>query len=144
MAYTTNPHMPRVRIEAAKLVVNEGWSTRKAARYTGFNQSSIVRWANRYRKSDFRTEIPTRSSRPHSYPNRLSAEIEKVIIEYRLKYRRGAEFIHYFLEKDGYRVSLSSVKRTLKRAGLTRYSKWKKWHKYTERPKPEKPDSSRF
>lgn len=131
--------MPRVRIEAARLVVDEGWSTRKVARHIGFNQSSIVRWAEKYRQNNFKFGIPTESSRPYSHPNRLSREIEKAIIEYRLKYNRGAEFLHYFLKKDGHEVSLSSVKRTLKRAGLTRYSQWKKWHKYTERPKAEKP-----
>lgn len=139
MPYTTNPHMPRVRIEAARLVVDKGWSTRKVARYTGYNQSTIVRWSNKYRKNYFRNGIPTISSRPHSHPKRLSVNLEKRIIEYRLKYRRGAEFIHYFMKRDGYEVSLSSVKRTLKRSGLTRYSKWKKWHKYTERPKATKP-----
>jgi transposase InsO family protein len=36
-------------------------------------------------------------------------------------------------------VSLSSVKRVLRRYGCTRYSKWKKWHQYPERPKAEKP-----
>ncbi|PIR06270.1 MAG: hypothetical protein COV55_04510 [Candidatus Komeilibacteria bacterium CG11_big_fil_rev_8_21_14_0_20_36_20] len=34
---------------------------------------------------------------------------------------------------------MSSVKRTLKRQGLTKYSQWKKWHQYPERPFPEKP-----
>lgn len=139
MPYTTNPHMPRVRIEAARLVVDKGWSTRKVARHIGFDQSSIVRWAAKYRQNNFATGIPTESSRPNTHPQRLSIEIEKAIIEYRLRYRRGGEFLHYFLQKDGHKVSLSSVKRTLKRAGLTKYSKWKKWHKYTQRPKPENP-----
>lgn len=139
MAYTTNPHVPRVRIEAARLVVDKGWSTREVARYTGYNQSTIVRWANIYSKNDFRLGIPTLSSRPHFHPRHISQEIEKMIVEYRLKYKRGAEFLHHFLKHDGYNVSLSSVKRTLKRAGLTKYSKWKRWHKYTERPEPEKP-----
>ncbi len=131
--------MPRVRIEAAKLVVDQGWSTRKVARHTGYNQSTVVRWVRKYKVSNLGQGIPTESSRPHSHPNRLSIEIEKAIIEYRLKYKRGAEFIHFFMQKDGFSVSLSSVKRTLKRAGLTKFSKWKKWHKYTARPKPEKP-----
>lgn len=139
MPYTTNPHMPRVRIEAARLVVDEGWSTRKVARHTGYDQSTIVRWANKYRRSNFQKGIPTESSRPAFHPKRISSEMEKAIIEYRLKYRRGAEFIHHFMKKGNYEVSLSSVKRTLKRAGLTKYSKWKKWHTYTDRPRPEKP-----
>lgn len=139
MPYTTNPHMPLVRMKAARLVLEKGWSTRQVARYTGYNQSTIVRWTNILKKNDFRGGIPTRSSRPHSHPNQLPAEIVKAVVGYRLKYKRGAEFIHHFLKRDGYDISLSSVKRTIKRAGLTRYSKWKRWHKYTERPKPKKP-----
>jgi transposase InsO family protein len=36
-------------------------------------------------------------------------------------------------------VSLSSVKRTLSRHDLTKYSKWKKWHYSTPRPLPDNP-----
>lgn len=139
MPYTTNPHMPRVRIEAARLVINEGWSTRKVARYTGFNQSSIVRWVNNLRENYFRKGIPTLSAKPHAHPNQLPQEMVQKIIEYRLKHQRCAEVLQFFLMRDGYKVSLSSVKRTLKRQRLTRYSKWKRWHSYAERPKPEKP-----
>jgi transposase InsO family protein len=60
-------------------------------------------------------------------------------VQYRYDTRRGAEFIHFLLTRDGVDVSLSSVKRTLKRQGLTKYSKWKKWHQYTPRPRPELP-----
>ena len=139
MPYTTNPHMPRVRIEAARLVVDKGWSSREVARHTGFDQSTIVRWANILRMSHQGHGIPTLSSRPHSHPDQLSSEMVDAIIAYRLKHRRCAEVLHFMLTRDGYAVSLASVKRTLKRAGLTKYSKWKKWHQYDERPEPEKP-----
>jgi transposase InsO family protein len=50
-----------------------------------------------------------------------------------------AEVIHHRLLQEGMIISLSSVKRTLKREGVTRFSKWKKWHQYPPRPEPEKP-----
>lgn len=131
--------MPRLRMQAARLVFNKGWSTRQAAKYTGFNQSSIVRWTNILKKHNFWSMIPTNSSRPHSHPKTLSQDIVDTIISYRQKYRRCAEVIHFMLVRDGYIVSLSSVKRTLKRAGLTKYNKLKKWHTYPPRPIPEKP-----
>lgn len=139
MPYRTNPHMSRIRLEAAKLVLDKGWSTRKVARHTGFNQSTIVRWVNYVKLNSVGHGIPTKSSRPHSHAKQLSSEMVNTIIAYRKKHRRCAEVLHYLLTQDGYKVSLSSVKRTLKREGLTRYSKWKKWHKYEERPKAEKP-----
>lgn len=139
MAYTTNPHLPRVRMQAAKLVLEKGWSTRQAARHTGFNQSTIVRWVNKAQPLRSGALIHTESSRPHSHPRQLSDELVRAILEYRRKYRRCAEVIHHLLLKDGYRLSLSSVKRTLKKHNCSRYSRWKKWHRYTPRPIPSKP-----
>lgn len=139
MPYTTNPHLPRLRLEAARLVLNDEWSTREVARHTGFNQSSIVRWVQYLKLHHVGHTIPTRSSRPHSHPHQLPRELVDTILVYRHKHRRCAEVLHYLLKKDGHDVSLSSVKRVLKRAGVVRHSKWKKWHRYEERPLPEKP-----
>ena len=137
MAYSTNPHLPRVRMEAVKLI-RLGWSTRKVALHFGFNQSTIVRWVRRA-PFDGRKVIPTESSRPWHHPHELSVKMVRTILEYRYKYRRGAEVLQFLLAKDGYETSLSSVKRTLRRNGCTYPSKWKKWHKYSPRPIAEKP-----
>lgn len=139
MPYTQNPHLPRLRLEAARLVVNEGWSTREVARHTGFNQSTIVRWVQHLRLNHVGHTIPTQSSRPHSHPNQLSREMVERILEYRRTHRRCAQVLHYLLRRDGHDVSLASVKRVLQREGVTRYSKWKRWHRYEPRPLPEKP-----
>jgi len=138
MPYTTNPNLPKLRMQAANLVIREGWSTRKAARYTGFNQSTIVRWVMEARLSN-RNVIPTKSSRPRSHPNALKSEAVRRILEMRGERNQCAEILHHRLNVEGLAVSLSSVKRTLVRHGLTRFSKWKKWHQYPDRPMPEKP-----
>lgn len=139
MPYTTNPHIPRVRMQAVRLV-KQGLSTRKVALHFGYSQSAIVKWVARSKNvlSNSRI-IPTLSSRPHSHPRQISNDIVRAILEYRYRTRRCAEVIHYLMVKDGYAVSLSSVKRTLKRNGLTYPSKWKKWHQYPPRPVAEKP-----
>ena len=137
MPYTTNPHMPRVRKEAVRLLV-EGWSTREVARHLGYSQAAVVQWKKRTPSGRPRL-IYTRSSRPYHHPNELNGEMAKAIIDYRKRYRRCAEVIHHLLIQDGYETSLSSVKRTLKRNHLTRFSKWKKWHTYPPRPIPETP-----
>jgi len=138
MPYTTNPNVPRLRMEAAKLVINEGWSTRQVARHYRYNQSTIVRWVQRAEVTN-REDNPTASSRPHSHPDQLTPEVIQAILLYRHQYQRCAEVIHHYLIRDGYLISLSSVKRTLKRHGLSYPSKWKKWHQYPPRPIPEKP-----
>lgn len=139
MAYATNPRLPKVRMEAVRLVKYRGWSTRKVARHTGFSQSAIVKWCQKDPTGGWRY-IPTQSSRPHSHPKQLSNAVVRRILELRGERRQCAEILHYRLQKEqGIRVSLSSVKRVLKRHGCSRYSQWKKWHQYPPRPLPEKP-----
>lgn len=125
-------------MQAAKLVLKQGWSTRQVARYTGFDHSTIVRWVNKARYLNGQN-IPTESSRPHKHPDALTGKTVQAILDHRRQYGRCAEVIHHQLNKDGLSVSLSSVKRTLKRHNLTYPSQWKKWHVYPERPLPEKP-----
>lgn len=140
MAYDMNPRLPRIRMEAVRLVVEKKWSTREVSRYLGYSQSVIVKWVQRSKYIPSNSHIiPTRSSRPHSHPRELPKEIVYAVLEYRQRYQRCAEVLHHLLLKDGYELSLSSVKRILKRHGCTRYSKWKKWHTYSPRPMPEKP-----
>lgn len=138
MPYTTNPHLPRLRREAANLVVHEGWSTRDVARHYRFNQSTIVRWVERARMTN-RNIIVTESCRPHHHPNKLPTELVNTILGYRRERNQCAEILHHRLTKDGYDVSLSSVKRVLRRHGMSRFSRWKKWHQYPARPIPETP-----
>jgi transposase InsO family protein len=141
MSYTIHPKVPEVRMEAVRLVKYEGWSTRKVALHFGYDHSSVVRWLKR--KPEYgkfgRLVIPTISSRPMSHPQRLDSLIVQRILELRRERNQCAEILHHRLAKEGIMVSLSSVKRTLKRHGLTRYSKWKKWHTYPPRPLAEKP-----
>jgi transposase InsO family protein len=61
------------------------------------------------------------------------------ILELRKERNQCAEILHHRLSQEGIQISLSSVKRILKRYGLRRYSPWKKWHQYPPRPLPEKP-----
>ncbi len=133
MPYTTNPHLPRVRGEAVKLV-RLGWSIRKTARHLGFEPSTVMRWV--HKGTDLRqNNIQTESSRPHHHPRELSPEIVNAILRCRKKHRRCSEVIHYFLKQEGIDVSLSSVKRTLKRHGLLKSrSPWQTTCKSPQRP----------
>lgn len=137
MAYSTNPHLPRVRRDAVNFVL-AGHSTREAARHFGYTHSAVVKWMHRA-ASHRKTLIPTRSSRPLHHPDELPDEIVSRILRIRKEKDQCAEVIHHRLLEEGVLVSLSSVKRTLKREGVTRFSQWKKWHQYAERPVPEKP-----
>lgn len=125
-------------MKAAQLVIHDGWSTRQVSRYTGYNQSSVVRWVEVARNSNLRV-IPTHSSRPHHHPRELTPKVVSAILRYRGERNQCAEILHHRLNTDGIHVSLSSVKRVLRRFNCSRYSRWKKWHQYPERPFAEKP-----
>lgn len=134
MAYTKNPHLPKLRMEAVRLVKYRGWSTRAVARYTGFSQSAIVKWCARDETGGWE-RIATNSCRPRGHPRQLDPEIVTAIIEERLAHGRCAEIIHATLAKRGVKVSLSSVKRTLARHELLRSrTKWRKKRHNIPRP----------
>ena len=138
MPYTINPHMPRIRREAAQLV-RKGWSTRKVARHFGFSQSVIVKWFTKSKTLGYHA-IPTQSSRPKHHPKELKQDIVKKILEIRLQRRRTSEVVHRELLNQGIRVSLNSVRRTIDRHGLMKKrSPWKRYHAPTDRPLPLKP-----
>lgn len=133
MPYTTNPHLPRVRGEAVALV-RRGWSMRAAARHLGYQPSTVMRWVRKGMQSS-RNTIPTESSRPHGHPHALPDVIVAAIVEERLRRGRCSEVVHHVLAARGVAVSLSSVKRVLKRRGLLRErSPESRKHVYVERP----------
>jgi transposase InsO family protein len=139
MSYTSNPNIGKVRAAAVKMV-RSGRSTREVARHFGFSQSVIVKWCAKVPQEVRQFyAIPTESSRPRHHPNELQDEVIEAILALRRDTGRGADYIYRLLLKQGITVSLSSVKRTLSRYGLTKYSKWKKWHQSTSRPLPELP-----
>jgi transposase InsO family protein len=136
MAYTNNPNLPRVRYEAVRLV-RQGWSVRKTARHLGFAHNTVLNWLKQ--KPEYGAYgglvIPTLSSRPNTHPRALPSEVVEAILQKRRKRNRCSEVVHQELVKDGIVVSLSSVKRTLKRHGCIRpRSPWKRWHFSDPRP----------
>lgn len=139
MSYSKNPNLPKVRAEAVRMV-RSGKSIREVARHFGYSHSAVVKWCQKVHPDvrQFRV-IPTETSRPRHHPMELDETVIDRILVLRDTTRRGAEFIHVLLRKEGVTVSLSSVKRTLSRHGRTKYSKWKKWHQGTPRPLPEAP-----
>lgn len=134
MAYTTNPHMAKVRRDAVNLVKYRGWSMRKTAFRFGVEPSTISRWCKRPFATGWH-ELPTRSSRPKTSPNALPREIVEAIIKKRIGRRRCGQVIYYELQREGVKVSLPSVQRTLDRCHLLKKrSVWKRPHDATPRP----------
>lgn len=136
MPYSKNPHLPKVRRDAVRLVKYRGWSIRKVARHIGVQPSTVSRWCSNPLGTGWNL-IPTESSRPQKSPRALKAEIVEAIIQKRIGRRRCGQVIYQELKREGVFVSLSSVQRTLGRCGmLKKRSPWKAPPDATERPKP--------
>lgn len=133
MAYTTNPYLPKVRAQAVDML-RSGKTQAEVARYFGVNQSVISKW-NAKTPPGGCVRIATQSSRPNHHPDELAEHIVARILDIRREHNRCAEVVHQQLLNEEIVVSLSSVKRTIERAGLTKKrSPWKRWHKTFERP----------
>lgn len=139
MAYSTNPNLPRARAIALRMLIREGVSLQIVANRCGVQRSTIWRWKRKWLKlnehvqftnvnrpsvpagSSFRLTackwvIPTLTSRPHHSPRAIGAELIARVLELRSTLKRCAEVIwHYLVHRDGMVVSLSSVRRILKR-----------------------------
>lgn len=138
MAYNTNPKMPKLRAKAVEMV-RAGRGVREVARYFGYSPGAVSKWCHKVPSAGAHL-IPTESSRPHSHPNEIEPEIVRKIIEIRKERGRCAEIVHEKMLIEGYKVSLSSVKRTLDRAGLIKKrNHLKRHHDHIKRPRVYKP-----
>ncbi len=133
MPYTKNPHMPKVRRDAAEMV-RKGYNKEEVGRRFGVGSSTIAKWVKKAEKYKGHV-IPTLSSKPKHHPNQLSDETVWKIFRKRLERNRCAEVVHQELLNQGTVTSLSSVKRTLDREGLLKKrSPWKRYHPPVDRP----------
>lgn len=139
MAYSTNPNLPKARALGMKLLVLERLSVQTVANRCGVHRSTIWRWKRKWDKLNENVQftndnrparqaglafrlaackwlIPTLVSRPHTSPKAIAAEIVTRILELRRTLKRCAEIIWYHATtKEGLSVSLSSVRRILRR-----------------------------
>jgi len=138
MSYTSNPHMPKVRQQAAEMV-RRGFTPTEVGRRFGVGSSTICKWVKKSIKYGYHP-IPTLSSKPKHHPRQICDELMWKIFHQRLKTKRCAEVIHQELSNQKIVVSLSSVKRTLDRMGLLKKrSPYKRYHPHQERPYSLKP-----
>jgi transposase InsO family protein len=119
----------------------QGWSARKIGRHLGYHHTAVMKWVRKAARMRHNKHlIPTASSQPKRHPRSLPNEVVRAIIEERLRTKRCAEVIHQQVLERGIQVSLSSVKRTLKRHHLLKErSPWKRRHDSTPRPNVLKP-----
>lgn len=139
MAYSNNPNLPRARAFALTLLIVEKRPIAVVAARCGVHRSTIWRWKQKwdtlnehvqftndnrpgrpvgkaFRLTACRWVIPTLVSRPLHSPHAVSQQIVSRILELRAQLRRCAEVVwHHLVHREGITVSLSSVRRILRR-----------------------------
>lgn len=139
MAYSINPNLPRARALAMKLLVIEQFPLHIVANRCGVHRSTVWRWKQKWDKLNEHVQftnhnrptiptgkvfrfsacqwlVPTIVSRPRTSPNATKEWIVKRVLEVRRTLRRCAEIVwHHIVSYDGLSISLSSVRRILKR-----------------------------
>lgn len=159
MAYYRGKDIEKSRGNAVQEVILEKRSIAQVARRFGKNRSTIYRWIKKWRMQQnvllenpgrpsrtlgrvFRWQsvkwnISTLSSAPKTHPNALNADIISAILRIRQHRYECAEIIHYKLAKEGLNISLSSIKRVIKRNELWRKKRRYRWNE--KRPLPTAP-----
>jgi transposase InsO family protein len=139
MAYSTNPYLPRARATAMRLLLLEKLPLYTVADRCGVHRSTIWRWKRKWNKlnedrqltNDNRTSrmvgtsfrwadahwnIPTECARPHGHAKAIPAAVVQQVLTVRQDLRRCAEVVwHHLVTVLGIQVSLSSVRRILRR-----------------------------
>jgi transposase InsO family protein len=107
VTHANAPFTPMGRERLARLIVDHGWSCRRAAERFQCSPATAKRWADRYRAG---LPLTDRSSRPHRSPARLPQRTERRIIALRFTRRWGPHRIAYHLH-----LARSTVGRVLTR-----------------------------
>ena len=94
MSHANAPLTPEGRRRLAVLIVEHGWSLRRAAERFQCSPATAKKWADRYRAGQPLTD---RSSRPRRSPNRLPRRTERRIIALRFARQWGPHRIAYRL-----------------------------------------------
>lgn len=137
MAYSINPNLPRARAIALRLLIADNLPLLVVANRCGIHRSTLWRWKKKWavrnidigqekagrptRQTSFVAQyyywsIPTDSSRPHTSPRAIAEHIVRRVMELRYTLKRCAEVVwHHLVSVDGISISLSSVRRILKR-----------------------------
>ena len=100
---------PRGRLALAQLIVDDGWSCRRAAERFQCSPATAHKWAQRYRAGG-EAGMTDRSSRPRSCPHRTPTRTERRIVGLRFTRRWGPHRIAYHLH-----LSISTVEAVLRR-----------------------------
>lgn len=117
--------MPWKRIdvmeERIKFIVRasrEGSNISGLCREFGISRRTGYRWLKRYHEAGSLQGVQEHSRRPHRVPGKISADLEKRVVEMRLDKGWGAKILRELLLREGIDVKVATINRIIKRNGL--------------------------
>ncbi|MBQ3309306.1 DDE-type integrase/transposase/recombinase [Candidatus Saccharibacteria bacterium] len=160
MSYCTGKHIEKSRGKAMKMLVIEKKPVEVVANRFGVNRSTIWRWHQKWlvQNSQIELENPVRRKylgiSPYKYelckwdipslsaapkrPHTLSDDFVQLVLDVRDQLKRCAEVVwHYINSVLCIKISLSSVRRILKRNGRMEKPKNHKNRRYKGIPRPQ-------
>lgn len=160
MPYCTGKNIEKSRGNAMKMLVKEKKPVYVVANHFGVNRSTIWRWHQKWllqnshvqlanynrpnrtlgdvsRWNNIHWNIPTIVSSP-KHPHTLPEDLVQLVLDVRDQLERCAEVVWYYINyKLCIKISLSSVRRILKRHGKTKQPKCHRNRRYKGIPRPQ-------
>lgn len=160
MSYCTGKHIEKSRGKAMKMLIIEKKPVGIVADRFGVHRSTIWRWyqkwqlqnrdkvlvnyyrpsrkpGTRFRWDSVRWNIPSLPATPKS-PHALSEDLIQLVLDVRDQLKRCAEVVWYHINQVLYiKISLSSVRRILKRHGKMEKPKFHRNRRYKGIPRPK-------
>ena len=160
MSYCTGKHIEKSRGKAMKMLIMEKKPVSVVADRFGVNRSTIWRWhqrwlalnqdcqftndnrpsrpvGNTFRWHSAHWDIPSFSAAPKN-PHMLSNDLVQLVLDVRDQLKRCAEIVwHYINSTLCIKISLSSVRRILKRYGRMKKPRNHKNRRYKGIPRPQ-------
>ena len=161
MCYSTNPNLAKARGKAMKLLFLENISVQNVADRFGVDRTTVWRWKVKWLEQNRNIQlknfnrqlnsstsatrysaciwnIPTFSSAPRNHPNQIPDYLVRIVLDVRERLQRCAEAVWFYLRENlGIELSLSSVRRILKRNGRLKSRRKKRNRQYKGLPKPD-------
>ncbi len=159
MSYCTGKHIEKSRGKAMKMLIMDKKPVGVVADRFGVNRSTIWRWRQKwiiqnqdkqlknynrpsrvpgkvFRWKDVHWDIPSLPAIP-KHPHTLSDDLIQLVLDVRDQLKRCAEVVwHHINSVLGIKISLSSVRRILKRHGKMKKPKYHKNRRYKGIPRP--------
>lgn len=160
MSYCTGKNIEKSRGKAMKMLVIDKKPVNVVADRFGVNRSTIWRWHQKwlaqnsnkqlanynrpgrspgtsFRWADIRWDIPSLSASPH-HPRTLSPELIQLVLDVKDQSKRCAEVVWYYINTIlCISISLSSVRRILKRHNRMQKPKKHRNRRYKGIPRPQ-------